>query len=68
MLLWTAVLLGWVTLALGGVLLLALVAPTRPVPPCLARVGERVFRAAALAWGLVLLWIILDILGARVGR
>lgn len=69
MLLWTAVLLGWVTLALGGgLLLLALVSPLEAGPSRPVRVGKRVLRATAGAWALVLLWIILDILATWVGR
>lgn len=69
MLLWTAVLLGWVTLALGGgLLLLALVSSLQAGPARSVSVGERVLRATAGAWALVLLWIILDILATWVGR
>ncbi|MBO2518870.1 MULTISPECIES: hypothetical protein [Limnochorda] len=65
MLLWLAVILGWITLALGGAHLGHILDA-----PSLSRggVGERLVRLAATLWGLLLLWLILDILGALVTR
>lgn len=81
MLLWMAVVLGWLTLALGGILLfLALTSPeggggarrveAGPAGTGSAEVaaGERMLRVTALTWALVLLWIILDMLGTWVVR
>ncbi|BAS27597.1 hypothetical protein [Limnochorda pilosa] len=72
MLLWLAVLLGWLVLAAGGMGQAAGLrcrdADGRSTAARWARRWRRVAGWAAIGWGLALLWIFLDTLLAAVAR